>query len=385
MVRKLLILLFVLFIFVFSVSQSQAQTSQDISCSPTTPCPTQINCSVGCLSVSLTCVNGLCRVPSGLLCSNTLGMSNGGCTENNYCTRNPSVGNYTCQTSKPNGSSCTDMSECQPNTAFGGDRVCAVNLCGASPRGVSCCPSGKFWCASTNSCTNQGDGSCPCEVTTTPIPPTPTSTEGGTANGPTPTSTATADSPKPTSTTCRSNGILSTSYNKSSCFSDREAKSITVTCNDGTQKTFTSSFQCTDTFRLDFEAQNFCSTHKTCPPSAPSITPTSTPQQLSCDPVKDGYINRLDYELWLKEYTHQVNTTLTSCFVPGDNTVNILDFQVWKDINYGLRTANSPVSQTPPIDTRETTPIPSPTHVPPPTSPPIPNPDRQQTDKVDNN
>ena len=61
---------------------------------------------------------------------------------------------------------------------------------------------------------------------------------------------------------------------------------------------------------------------------AGNVTPV-----LTCDPVKNGVINTADYDLWLKEYTHQVNTTLTSCFVPGNATVNLLDFQVWKDIS----------------------------------------------------
>ncbi len=74
-------------------------------------------------------------------------------------------------------------------------------------------------------------------------------------------------------------------------------------------------------------------TGKTCTVPTTTLTPTV----LTCDPVKDGLINTADYDLWLKEYTHQVNTTLTSCFLPGDNTVNILDFQVWKDISYGLK------------------------------------------------
>ena len=361
MVKKLLVLLFVVILFVFSVSQSHAQTSQDISCSDSNPCPSQINCSVGCLSVSLMCVNGLCRVPSGGTCTNTFGMSNGGCIKTNqfggtagnqYCTKNPSVGNYTCQPSSPDGTSCLDNSECQPNAAFGGDRVCAVNLCGTSPRGASCCPSGKFWCSSTNSCTNQGDGSCPCEATQVTPTSIPTPTSGGTASGPTPTP----------SSTCKSNGIVSLSYSRTGCFNPLEAKSATVTCNEGTQKTFTSSFLCLATFQFDNSALSFCSTHKACPTPSPlpptaTTAPRVTPQSLTCDPVKDGVINNADYDLWLKEYTHQVNTTLTACFVPGDNTVNILDFQVWKDINYGLRPPNAPISN-PPQTTPTSTPSP---------------------------
>jgi hypothetical protein len=340
MVKKLLVLLFVVILFVFSVSQSHAQTSQDISCSDSNPCPSQINCSVGCLSVSLMCVNGLCRVPYGGTCTNTIGMSNGGCVStgfdpikqtnvNIYCTQNTSIGNFSCLPKAADGTYCTSSGECQPNAAFGGDRVCAVNLCGTSPRGASCCPSGKFWCSSTNSCTNQGDGSCPCEATQITPTSTPTPTSGGTASGPTPTP----------SSTCKSNGIVSLSYSRTGCINPFEAKSATVTCNDGTQKTFTSSFLCLATFQFDNSALSFCSTHKTCPKATPSNTPTATPRVLNCDPVKDGVINDADYDLWLKEYTHQVNTTLTGCFLPGDNIVNILDFQVWKDIKYNLRQA----------------------------------------------
>ncbi len=375
--KKLLVFLFFVLFFVFSVAQSQAQVQ---TCTTTGACGGNTRCCVEQPPSANTMgtQQGVCTGPGALestqYCTGSRpyraecayqGQSPDPTQQIACCTGLTSVyasGFAVCQncsvaTYKANGCGCSENSQCSTNYC---DVLTPSNLKGS------------------NTCVNKPlPTATPTVAQTNPTPtrtPTPTSTEGGTANGPT-----------PTTSNCNSNGIMAKTYDRTGCFRSSQAKSITVTCNDGTQKTFTSSFQCTDTFRLDFEAQNFCSTHKTCPPSAPSITPTSTPQQLSCDPVKDGYINRLDYELWLKEYTHQVNTTLTSCFVPGDNTVNILDFQVWKDINYGLRTANSPVSQTPPIDTRETTPIPSPTHVPPPTSPPIPNPDRQQTDKVDNN
>ena len=64
---------------------------------------------------------------------------------------------------------------------------------------------------------------------------------------------------------------------------------------------------------------------------------TNSLKALTCDPIRDGLINNADFDLWLKEYTGQVSTTLTSCYVPGNNTENILNFQVWKDINYRLK------------------------------------------------
>lgn len=69
----------------------------------------------------------------------------------------------------------------------------------------------------------------------------------------------------------------------------------------------------------------------------PTFTPTVTPTKSSCDPVPNGAIDNDDLELWKKEYKKEVTTTLTACLHP-DNVVDLLDFQVWKDIAvYKLR------------------------------------------------
>lgn len=61
----------------------------------------------------------------------------------------------------------------------------------------------------------------------------------------------------------------------------------------------------------------------------PTATPTAEP--LTCDPVENGKIDEADFELWKKEYTKEVNTTKTACLSPN-NKVDLLGFQVWKDI-----------------------------------------------------
>ncbi len=266
-------------------SSQGAPGNGDIACSSTTPCPSQINCSVGCLSVSLTCVNGLCRVPNSQPCAATLAMTNGGCMTNNYCTRNASNSTFTCQPKRPDGTSCTDLSECQPSS----ERTCSATQCrpAGSPLQAACCPTGKFWCPSTNSCTGQGDGSCPCAIT-----PTPTDT--------------------PTLNPC-----LTTSNRPANC-----------SC--------TANSQCETEF-CDLEGT------KTCKQFTPSSTPTNTPTPttqlgLTCDPVKDGNIDELDFQ-WLKdEMLGNKTTIIADCFKP-DGFVNALDFQVWKDINFDKRPA----------------------------------------------
>jgi len=350
MVKKLLVLLFVVILFVFSVSQSHAQTGptfgQACQISPTETYATD-NCvstttqKLRCepvLGHGTICVEAPIPPPPppatptpgtrvvGQYCRDNYECETGFC---NYAIGY--IGSSSCQNRFPDGSGCRNDNYCQSSYCWKYDSSASTGLC-------------KTKCGPTNC-----SGTCNVQTNECSISPTPTT--GGTASGPTPTP----------SSTCKSNGIVSLSYSRTGCFNPLEAKSATVTCNDGTQKTFTSSFLCLATFQFDNSALSFCSTHKACPTPSPlpptaTTAPRVTPQSLTCDPVKDGVINNADYDLWLKEYTHQVNTTLTACFVPGDNTVNILDFQVWKDINYGLRPPNAPISNPP-----QTTPTPTPT------------------------
>jgi len=213
-----------------------------------------------------------------------------------------------------------------------------IQCVGYLPTGSECSPVGTL-CGPYN-----GHGECvlyngtyKCVVYPTATP-TPTVKAQPTVVVPIEASTTTpvSNNTDTNGTTCPITGIKSIQYDKSGCFSVREVKALTVTCNDGTQKTFTSTFRCTETSQMDKNALSFCASHATCPTPTSTNSFTTTPTILTCDPVADGAINQLDYDLWLKEYTHQVNTTLTSCFVPGDSSVNILDFQVWKDITNNL-------------------------------------------------
>jgi len=66
----------------------------------------------------------------------------------------------------------------------------------------------------------------------------------------------------------------------------------------------------------------------------PIATATSQPG-LTCDPVPDGVIDLLDFQLWKDEYTGVVNTKKTACFANDKSVVDLIDFQVWLDIYRG--------------------------------------------------
>lgn len=65
-------------------------------------------------------------------------------------------------------------------------------------------------------------------------------------------------------------------------------------------------------------------------PVPPTATGT-TAQSLTCDPIKDGVIDLLDFNLWRDEAFFGTEGKKTDCFMP-DEKVDLLDFQVWKDI-----------------------------------------------------
>ena len=144
-----------------------------------------------------------------------------------------------------------------------------------------------------------------------------------------------------TDPTCKSNGIKSYTYDKSGCFDSRTAKSISVVCNDGTTKVIPSSFQCTDTWRLDSSAVSFCSTHKTCP--IPTATNTPTPTLIStpaCDPDPTGAsankLDMADFVVWKTDFLDTGDTVKRSACLKPDSKIDLLDFQVWKNKSYGL-------------------------------------------------
>ncbi len=66
-----------------------------------------------------------------------------------------------------------------------------------------------------------------------------------------------------------------------------------------------------------------------CQPT-PTITPTTRPVQLSCDPNLDGKIDILDFYVWRDEYTKVKLSKTTDCFKP-DGKIDLLDFQAWKN------------------------------------------------------
>lgn len=314
MVKKLLrksLGFFASFIFIILVLsslpiQTFAQNAADIACSPAVPCPTQINCSVGCLDVNLTCVNGLCRVPAYGICTATYGMSNKGCInqfrdasgvlQNIYCTRNPDVGNYTCQPAKPDGASCTDNTECQPS-AFrdNGNRACAINQCNqptGGPYAASCCSAGTFWCASNSRCTAQGDGSCPCAVT-------PTADPCAVATG------------KPNICPC------STSGTTSECASNYcNGTTSQVAGNTGIAGSLTCQTRPTVTTTIAVSP-------------IPSLSTT-------CDPDKTGAslnkVDDLDFAWWQAEFFGTRITKNADC--KTDQIIDIFDFNKMRDIRY---------------------------------------------------
>ena len=318
MVKKLLVFLVVTLLFVFSVSQSQAAKSFGATCA-------KADISTG----IYTNFDFPATYPFTTNPANQTVYKSNDCGNNYVCRPFPGQGTI-CQDLLPPGSLadgayCDANAECQSGYCIWAPNVTNVHSCGQPPT----TPTPKIGgTANGNPCRTPSEcqsGYCVSAVANHPeyslCQPNPGTSgdSGGTASGAT-----------PTPTSCSSNGIKTKTYDKSLCSLRAitpEAKSISFTCNDGTQKTLTSASGCIDTRRLDSNAANFCSSHSACP----------TPISLACDPVKDGIINNAEYELWLKEYSHQANTTLTSCFTPGNTSVDILDFQVWKDINYGLK------------------------------------------------
>lgn len=73
----------------------------------------------------------------------------------------------------------------------------------------------------------------------------------------------------------------------------------------------------------------------TFPSATPTNSPTPTKAPLTCDPVPDGVIDEKDKDLWIAEYTHSLNTTKSACLSPN-HAVDILGFQVWKNIRLGF-------------------------------------------------
>lgn len=67
-----------------------------------------------------------------------------------------------------------------------------------------------------------------------------------------------------------------------------------------------------------------------CPPQD-TITPQPSPTpSIFCDPNGDGTINMLDFQWWKDEFIKIRPTTISDCFKP-DRVVDLLDFQVWKN------------------------------------------------------
>ena len=64
-----------------------------------------------------------------------------------------------------------------------------------------------------------------------------------------------------------------------------------------------------------------------------SVTPTPTTRQSSCDPTGDGSVDLLDFQLWKDEFLLVKRSTHTDCF-HRDGKVDLLDFQAWKDISF---------------------------------------------------
>lgn len=255
------------------------------------------------------------------------------CGAGTYCTYITQCAVSVCQPPKADGVACNGMSECQPAYP-NGDRACAATQCRAPGSAIqaTCCPSGKFWCPSTNSCTAQDDGSCPCATDQPTATPTRT---------PTPVDTNTNSS----GTTCSSSGIKSIKYDKTGCIPSYDIKAATVTCNDGFVVTKTASFRCESERTWQFNLQSVCSSHKTCPTPTPSPTatplPTSTPSPTIlatatptpavCDPNLDGITgDLLDYGVWVSEMLG-AGTKKSDCYHP-DNVIDLLDFQGWKDM-----------------------------------------------------
>lgn len=360
MVKKLLLLLILLLFLSFAPKTFAVIT--DYACSPTQSCPSQINCDVGCLNVSLTCVNGWCRVPPYGFCAATTAMMNKGCTDGYSCYQN-STFQWQCQPPKPLYSACTNSLECGFNS-------CTVNQCqtGTSNLAASCCPLNSFYCPATGRCSAQDDGSCPCSLdnpTSTPTPVTsdcPATNKGTgctcqqnsdcssgycseTTSG---LKCAAAATPTPIVGSCNSvtTGVAKIDFVREPSFcwnqSDSTARQATITCNDGFKQSYMLGYCISDT-DWKGQAKYYCTNHQTCPTPTPSNTPTATPPNtptptppLTCDPNHDGAINQLDFQIWKDEFTTGVGNK-SACFAPDTSKVDILDFQVWKDINFGLR------------------------------------------------
>lgn len=332
MVKKLLVLLFVVILFVFSVSQSHAQTGptfgQACQISPTETYATD-NCvstttqKLRCepvLGHGTICVEAPIPPPPppatptpgtrvvGQYCRDNYECETGFC---NYAIGY--IGSSSCQNRFPDGSGCRNDNYCQSSYCWKYDSSASTGLC-------------KTKCGPTNC-----SGTCNVQTNECSISPTPTT--GGTASGPTTTPTVCTNKTVTTKSVQTATNIL--------CRSFTTFTTASITCSDNYQKIMTQS-TCITSAEWKTKADAFCSSRSVvCPTPTPTNaavpTATPTPVALTCDPVKDGQINTADYDLWLKEYMHQVSSTATSCFVPGNSTVNILDFQVWKDISLGLK------------------------------------------------
>jgi hypothetical protein len=150
----------------------------------------------------------------------------------------------------------------------------------------------------------------------------------------------TGPTPTPPST-CNQYGIKSIEYNSiHRCSKSSTSDSATITCNDGTVKNLSVSY-CKTERDWQLQAYTICSSHKTCPtptpttPPTPTATPipqqsTPTPTPLSCDADRNGVTNAADYDWWQQEFTHQKTTKQADC--NNDGTVDILDFNVWRDV-----------------------------------------------------
>lgn len=118
-----------------------------------------------------------------------------------------------------------------------------------------------------------------------------------------------------------------------------------VTSNKPANCSCSSSNQCSTNF-CDTGSVGRTGTYKCTTPIAESTkppTPTNSPTPttrpgLTCDPNKDGKIDTLDFQ-WLKDEMGGTRTTKVADCFKADGVVNALDFQVWKDINFGKKPA----------------------------------------------
>ena len=199
-----------------------------------------------------------------------------------------------------------------------------VYTCGNGyPQTAGTCPTGST-CQQTASSNNPfyNRYECVSKIDVTPIPPfefaTPT---------PEPSNTDSCNA-------CLSQGLrylCTTSYLKQSSTtncSGTDISSSTRTYLDRSSNLTTniSCSLCSGSTATPTPAAN-----ETTPTPIRRGTATPTPTKLSCDPVKDGVIDLLDFQLWKDEYIKAKTSTLASCFSPN-KAVDLLGFQVWKDI-----------------------------------------------------